>query len=133
VLKGRVFDVAVDLRRGSSTYGQWCGATLTDAAGEQLFVPRGFAHGYCTLEPGTEIAYKVDGYYAVECDAGLRWNDPAIGIEWPVAEADVVLNERDRKLPLLNGTRQSVSYLASASSNSFKSQEPDHVFTANAG
>jgi dTDP-4-dehydrorhamnose 3,5-epimerase len=100
VLKGRVYDVAVDLRRGSPTYGRWYATILSDAGREQLFVPRGFAHGYCTLEPNTEIAYKVDEYYESDYDAGLRWNDPTIGIKWPVIDSEVVLNERDQTLPL---------------------------------
>jgi dTDP-4-dehydrorhamnose 3,5-epimerase len=100
VLHGRIFDVAVDLRRGSPTYGQGCAATLTAQGAEQLFIPRGFAHGYCTLEPNTEVAYKVDEYYAPDCEVGLIWNDPTIGISWPVGQAEAALSERDRKLPL---------------------------------
>jgi dTDP-4-dehydrorhamnose 3,5-epimerase len=99
VLRGRIFDVAVDIRRGSPTYGHWCAATITAEAGEQFFVPHGFAHGYCTLEPDTEVAYKVDNYYSKERDAGLLWNDPAIGIVWPVSERAAVLSEKDCKLP----------------------------------
>jgi dTDP-4-dehydrorhamnose 3,5-epimerase len=99
VLHGRIFDVAVDLRRDSPTYGRWCGAVLTAEAGEQLFIPRGFGHGFCTLEPGTEVAYKVDEYYAPECEVGLIWDDPTIGISWPITRAEAVLSERDRKLP----------------------------------
>jgi dTDP-4-dehydrorhamnose 3,5-epimerase len=100
VLQGGIFDVAVDLRRGSPTYGRWCAARLTAEGGEQLFVPRGFAHGYCSLEPNTEVAYKVDEYYAPECEVGLIWDDSTIGISWPVTQAEAVLSERDRKLPL---------------------------------
>jgi dTDP-4-dehydrorhamnose 3,5-epimerase len=99
VLSGSIFDVAVDLRRGSPTFGRWCGATLTASGGEQLFLPRGFAHGFCTLEPDTEVAYKMDGYHAPECEAGVLWNDPEIGISWPVDAATAILSERDRKLP----------------------------------
>lgn len=100
VLQGRIFDVAVDLRRGSPTYGRWCAAKLTAQGGEQLFIPRGFAHGFCTLEPNTEVAYKVDEYYAPECEVGLIWDDPTIGISWPIIRAEAVLSERDRKWPL---------------------------------
>ncbi len=84
VLRGAVYDAAVDLRQGSPTYGKWCGARLTAEGGEQIFVPRGFAHGYCTLEPDTVVAYKVDAYYAPQSEAGLMWNDPDIGIDWTI-------------------------------------------------
>jgi dTDP-4-dehydrorhamnose 3,5-epimerase len=99
VLRGSIFDVAVDLRRGSPTYGRFCSATLTAAKGEQLFIPVGFAHGFLTLEPDTEVAYKTDGFYAPSCDAGLFWNDPDLGIAWPVDQADVTVSEKDAKLP----------------------------------
>ena len=95
VVRGSIFDVAVDLRARSPTYGRWVGQHLTAAEGEQMFIPAGLAHGFCTLEPNTEIAYKVDAYYAPECDSGLIWNDPVLGINWPVAPEDVVLSERD--------------------------------------
>jgi dTDP-4-dehydrorhamnose 3,5-epimerase len=101
VLRGRIFDAVVDIRRGSPTYGRWCAATLTAEGGEQLFVPHGFAHAYCTLEPNTEVFYKVDNLYSKDCDAGLLWNDPTIGISWPVAEQDAIMSEKDRNLPLL--------------------------------
>ena len=101
-VRGSFFDVAVDLRRGSSTYGRWCGATLTAGRGEQILVPRGFAHGFCSLEPNTEIAYKIDGYYTPECEGGVIWNDPEIGIPWPVESAEAILSEKDRKLPRLS-------------------------------
>jgi dTDP-4-dehydrorhamnose 3,5-epimerase len=100
-VRGSVLDVAVDLRRGSPAFGRWCGATLTARHGEQLFIPRGFAHGFCTLEPDTEIAYKIDGFYAPDCEGGVIWNDPEIGIPWPVEPGEAVLSERDRKLPRL--------------------------------
>jgi dTDP-4-dehydrorhamnose 3,5-epimerase len=99
VLRGSIYDVAVDLRVGSPTYGKWTAATLTAHGGEQIFVPRGFAHGYCTLEDNTEVAYKVDDYYAPECERGLAWDDPTFGIGWPVSPADALLSDRDRKLP----------------------------------
>lgn len=103
VLKGAIFDVAVDLRRGSPSYGRWCAATLTAEGAEQLFVPRGFAHGFCTLEPGTEVAYKVDGPYAPECEGGLAWNDPDLAIAWPVAPGEAQLSSKDAVLPGLAG------------------------------
>ena len=99
VLRGSIYDVAVDLRAGSPSYGRWVGATLTALGGEQIFVPRGFAHGYCTLEDDTEVAYKVDDYYAPDCERGLAWDDPTLSIRWPVSAADAVLSEKDRKLP----------------------------------
>ena len=101
VLAGSIFDVAIDLRRGSPTYGRWCGATLTARGGEQTFVPRGFAHGFCTLEPNTEVAYKVDGYYATESNGGMLWNDPDLAIGWPVDTSAAFLSAADAKLPRL--------------------------------
>ena len=102
VLRGEIFDVAVDIRPGSPTFGQWVGARLTAEGGEQLFVPHGFAHGFCTLEPATEVAYQVDGPYAPECEDGLAWNDPALAIDWPVAEDKAILSGKDRVQPLLS-------------------------------
>jgi dTDP-4-dehydrorhamnose 3,5-epimerase len=99
VLRGSIYDVAVDLRVGSPAYGKWVAVTLTALAGEQILVPGGFAHGYCTLEDDTEVAYKVDDYYAPECEQGLIWDDPTLGIGWPVASADAMLSDKDRKLP----------------------------------
>jgi dTDP-4-dehydrorhamnose 3,5-epimerase len=99
VFRGSIYDVAVDLRAGSPSYGRWVAATLTAQGGDQIFVPRGFAHGYCTLEDNTEVAYKVDDYYAPDNERGLIWDDPSLGIGWPVAAADAVLSDKDRKLP----------------------------------
>lgn len=99
VLKGSIFDVTVDLRAGSPTYGRWVGVALTAERGEQLFVPHGFAHGYCTLEPETEVAYKVDGFYAPDCDAGLAWDDPTLAIDWPISPHEAILSDKDRTLP----------------------------------
>jgi dTDP-4-dehydrorhamnose 3,5-epimerase len=97
VLRGSIYDVAIDLRVGSPTYGSWVAETLTAYGGEQMFVPRGFAHGFCTLEPNTEVAYKVDDYYAPECECGLAWDDSTLAITWPVLPGDAVLSEKDRK------------------------------------
>lgn len=99
-VQGRIVDVAVDLRTSSSTFGQHVAVELTAAAGNQLLVPKGFAHGYCTLEPDTIIAYKVSDFYAPECDRALRWDDPAIGIDWPLA-GEATLSDKDRVAPLL--------------------------------
>ena len=100
-LRGAVYDVAVDIRSGSPTYGRWVGVELTAERGEQLLVPRGFGHAYCTLTPDTEIFYKVDGAYAPSCEGGFRWNDPALGVDWPVTAAEVMVSGRDAGLPLL--------------------------------
>ena len=103
VLHGAVYDAAVDLRRGSPTYGKWCGARLSAEGAEQIFVPRGFAHGYCTLEPDTVVAYKVDSYYAPQSEAGLIWNDAEIGIDWTLPASRVLVSDKDSKLPSLRG------------------------------
>jgi dTDP-4-dehydrorhamnose 3,5-epimerase len=100
VLRGAIYDVAVDVRPGSPTFGRWVGAELTAERGEQLFVPRGFAHGYCTLTEDCELFYKVDGLYAPQTEGGVLWNDPDLGIGWPVA-GDVVLSDKDKVLPRL--------------------------------
>lgn len=98
---GALFDVAVDIRQGSPTYGQWVAETLTPDNGKQLWVPPGFAHGFCSLEPDTVICYKVTDYYSAECDKGLAWDDPAIGIDWPDAADPDTLSAKDRVQPLL--------------------------------
>lgn len=110
VLRGAVFDVAVDLRAGSSTYGRWCGARLTAEGGEQYFVPRGFAHGFVTLEPDTEVAYKVDAVYSAECDGGVAWNDPDIGVAWPWPASEVTLSGKDKVLPPLSAITTPFSF-----------------------
>lgn len=101
VLKGRILDVAVDLRRSSPTYGQHFAIELSAENFKQMFVPIGFAHGFCTLEPDTEILYKVSTYYAPEHDHGLAWDDPALGIAWPVTADLAVLSDRDGHHPRL--------------------------------
>jgi dTDP-4-dehydrorhamnose 3,5-epimerase len=101
VLSGAIFDVAVDLRDGAPTYGQWAGTTLTAHAGEAVFLPHGFAHGYCTLADDTLIAYRCDGRYAPETEGGLHFADPDLGIAWPVAAADAIVSDKDKTLPML--------------------------------
>jgi len=101
VLQGSIYDVAVDIRPQSPTYGHWCGATLTADGGEQLFVPRGFAHGFVTLESNTMVSYKVDAPYMREAEGGIRWNDPLLKIDWPLPAAGPILAERDNQLPFL--------------------------------
>jgi dTDP-4-dehydrorhamnose 3,5-epimerase len=100
-LRGRVLDVAVDIRHGSPTYGRWVGAELSAENGRQMFVPKGFAHGFLTLEPDTEVLYKITDYYSREHEGGILWNDPAIGIEWGLEERDLTMVDRDRLFPAL--------------------------------
>jgi dTDP-4-dehydrorhamnose 3,5-epimerase len=101
VLRGAVLDVAVDLRPASPTYGKWVSARLSAENGAQMFVPKGFAHGFLTLEPDTEVFYKVSEYYAREYERGLAWDDPAIGIDWSAAAESVIMADRDRGFPRL--------------------------------
>jgi dTDP-4-dehydrorhamnose 3,5-epimerase len=99
-LRGAIFDVIVDLRVGSKSYGQWAGVELRPD-GRQVFIPRGCAHGYCTLEPDTEVAYKCDEYYFADAEGGISFADPAVGIRWPVRLDQAIVSDKDRKLPLL--------------------------------
>lgn len=99
VSRGAIFDVAVDIRCGSPTYAKWVGVKLTAENYRQLFIPRGFAHGFITLTDDVEVQYKADNFYAPECDGNIRWDDPEIGVAWPLAP--VVLSEKDAKAPLL--------------------------------
>ena len=101
-IRGRIFDVAVDLRQGSPTWGQWVGAELSAENGHQLFIPIGFAHGFVTLEADCEVTYKCSDTYAPAEDGGVRWDDPAIGIDWPIpAGTAPELSPKDVKQPLL--------------------------------
>ncbi|MEI8397100.1 MAG: dTDP-4-dehydrorhamnose 3,5-epimerase [Rhodospirillaceae bacterium] len=101
VSRGRIFDVVVDLREGSPTRGRWVSAVLSAEAWNQFYIPAGFAHGFCTLEPDCCVQYKVSGQYAPECDRGVIWNDPELGIAWPVTPDAAVLSDKDRRLPRL--------------------------------
>ena len=101
VLKGRIFDVAVDLRKASPNFGRHVAIELDAESGAQLFVPRGFAHGFCTLEPDTLVQYKVDAHYAAEADGGIVWNDDTLNIAWPVNPANAILSAKDENLPRL--------------------------------
>lgn len=99
-IRGRIFDVAVDVRNGSPTYGQWVGAELTAENGDQLFIPVGFAHGFLTLEPNCEVVYKCSDTYAPEADGGIAWD--SVGIAWPLpAGATPELSDKDRRQPVL--------------------------------
>ncbi|HEX8323465.1 MAG TPA: dTDP-4-dehydrorhamnose 3,5-epimerase [Tepidisphaeraceae bacterium] len=101
VLRGSILDVAVDIRKGSPTFGRFVTAKLTAEGMEMFFVPIGFAHGFVTLEPNTEVAYKVTNYYAPTHERGLRWNDPQIGVPWGVDEANATLSGKDKIAPML--------------------------------
>ena len=100
VITGEVFDVAVDLREDSETYGQWIGALLSAENRRQFLIPRGFAHGFLVVSDSAEFAYKCDEYYHPEDEGGIIWNDPGIAIEWPAVD-EIILSERDRRLPTL--------------------------------
>jgi dTDP-4-dehydrorhamnose 3,5-epimerase len=101
VLQGAILDVAVDIRSGSPTFGKFVAVTLDADKGEQLFIPHGFAHGFCTLTPDVMVAYKVDEYYSPEHDRALAWNDPEVGIPWPVSPEAAILSDKDRRAPKL--------------------------------
>jgi dTDP-4-dehydrorhamnose 3,5-epimerase len=101
VLSGRIFDACVDLRRSSPRYGQYASVELAAETGEQLFVPAGFAHGFCTLEPDTTVLYKVDAVYSAEHERGIVWSDPALAIPWPIDSTAAILSTKDAVLPPL--------------------------------
>jgi dTDP-4-dehydrorhamnose 3,5-epimerase len=109
--RGRIFDVAVDLRSRSPTFGKWVGAELSADNGIQLLVPAGFAHGFLTLEPNCEVMYKCSALYAPACDSGIRWNDPAIGVAWPLPPGvSPELSAKDMTLPLLSEFESPFAY-----------------------
>lgn len=101
VVRGSIFDVAVDIRAGSPTFRKHVSFVLRADSAEQLYVPAGFAHGFCTLEPNSEVFYKVDAYYSAAHDRGIIWNDPDLAIAWPVSLAEVRFSDKDQKLPRL--------------------------------
>jgi dTDP-4-dehydrorhamnose 3,5-epimerase len=105
VTRGAILDVAVDIRRSSPTFGKHVKAILSADNWRQMWVPAGFAHGFVTLEPNTEVCYKVSDYWSPEHERGIRWNDPELGIDWGITEAQAVLSERDRKHPMFRDAR----------------------------
>ncbi len=110
VLRGRVLDVAVDIRRGSPWYGRHVTHELSAETGAQMYVPEGFLHGFLTLEPDTLVTYKVSDRYAAECDAGVRWNDPDIAIDWGLGESRPILSPKDAAAPLFAGFESPFAY-----------------------
>lgn len=101
VVRGAIFDVAVDIRRGSSTFGRWVSLEVTAAKWNQILIPKGFAHGFVTLEPDTEVIYKVTDYYKPACDRAIRFDDPDLAITWPLPAEQLLLSEKDRTAPFL--------------------------------
>lgn len=99
--RGRVFDVAVDIRKGSPTFGRWTGTELSAENGRQLLIPAGFLHGFVTREPDSELLYKCSDYYAPECDGAVRFDDPDLGIDWGIDPETAILSDKDRAAPLL--------------------------------
>lgn len=110
VTRGAILDVAVDIREGSPTFGRHVKVELSAENWHQLWVPAGFLHGFCTLADSTEVIYKVTDYYSGEHDAGVRWNDPDIGVAWPVAESEAHISPKDRTAPLLKEIGRQFTY-----------------------
>ncbi len=108
--RGRLFDVAVDIRRGSPGYGRWVGVELSFDNGRQLLIPAGFLHGFVTREPDTEIVYKCSDYYAPDCDGAVRFDDPDIGIDWGIAPDQAILSDKDAAAPRLRDLKNPFSH-----------------------
>jgi dTDP-4-dehydrorhamnose 3,5-epimerase len=102
VTRGKIFDVAADIRRGSPTFGKWVGVILDDAKKQALWIPEGFAHGFCVLSEEADVAYKATDFYSPAAERGIRWNDPLLGIDWPME--DPILSGKDLEYPLLTPT-----------------------------
>ena len=107
-LRGEIFDVAVDIRKDSPTYGKWIGETLSEQNHKLLYIPEGFAHGFCVLSEDADIFYKVNQEYSPENDGGFIWNDPEINIKWPIDKP--IISEKDQKLPLLKNADNNFEY-----------------------
>jgi dTDP-4-dehydrorhamnose 3,5-epimerase len=101
-VRGRIFDVAVDLRRHSPTYGRWASIELSDEGNRMFWIPAGFAHGFCALSDWADVSYKVTDYWTAAVDGGILWNDPAIGIQWPIFDHDAIVSPKDAVLPTLS-------------------------------
>lgn len=110
--RGALLDVAVDIRMGSPTYGEWVGVELSAENGKQLLVPKGFLHGFVTLEPDTEILYKCSDYYTPECDGAIRFDDPDIGVDWGISPDQAVLSQKDTAAPFFKGFDSPFTYEA---------------------
>jgi dTDP-4-dehydrorhamnose 3,5-epimerase len=124
VLRGAIADVVVDIRKGSPTYGKHISVRLDSKEGAQIWVPPGFLHGFCTLEENTEVFYKVTAYYSAAHDAGVLWNDPDLGIDWPVDARTVVLSDKDKMLPRLQELPELFYYEERSEESGARSQEP---------
>lgn len=111
VVQGSIFDVGVDLRTGSPYYGKFAGETISAEAGNQIFIPRGFAHGFCTLEPDTKVVYLVSSYYSAPDDDGLRWDDPALGIPWPCGPDEAKVSDKDKAAQSWEGFESPFSFV----------------------
>jgi dTDP-4-dehydrorhamnose 3,5-epimerase len=105
VLEGKIFDVAVDCRKNSPTFGKWFGIELSAENKKQLLVPKGFAHGFSVLSDTAIVFYKCDSFYAPEADGGILYNDPALNIDWRISKEEVILSEKDSKLPVLSQSK----------------------------
>ena len=107
-LKGEIFDVAVDIRKGSPTYGKWVGEILSEKNHKLLYVPQGFAHGFCVLSDEADVIYKVNNEYSPETDRGLLWNDPEVGVKWPIEKP--ITSKKDQQQPLLENIDNNFQY-----------------------
>ena len=107
-MAGEIFDVIVDIRKGSPNYGKWLGVTLASKSHKMLYVPRGFAHGFCVVSEAADVVYMATAEYAPDCEAGICWNDPDLGIEWPIADPN--LSRRDQNLPRLRDADNNFGY-----------------------